>query len=361
MKWDKEFDEKQPAMFQISDLANVIATQQKTLWASVQSSVMSLGNARGIQEETRNAWAIIGKQVHGILPINAAFGGEIEQISETLQSLGRTQSSLVSGLQEAGKQMTGLAGTIQSAVKQINVWEDLAKRNKRITESYRHTWEELQKQYKITEQEALTILHRYKWFISPSMPIRFISQVVKIGKQAGNRIGAMNGLFVDYFAKDNFSRLEFMAEGWGKNELFAKRMKILRDCVQVMKRADRAYNSSNVVLTTLIAQIDGIQQLFMEQSGLTYKSNGKWTDEFGNVHYWKDWYRNITSNSELLELANTMLLDILFQSASRSKPLTVPFTFNRHKIMHGESTKYGRVTNVIRAFLVLDFLANISI
>lgn len=35
-------------------------------------------------------------------------------------------------------------------------------------------------------------------------------------------------------------------------------------------------------------------------------------------------------------------------------------TFNRHKIMHGEYLKYGRIDNTIRAFLILDFLATLS-
>jgi len=56
------------------------------------------------------------------------------------------------------------------------------------------------------------------------------------------------------------------------------------------------------------------------------------------------------------ELANEVFLNILFQGSQRGEPLKTPFTFNRHKIMHGEYVKYGRIDNTIRAFLILDFL-----
>jgi len=36
------------------------------------------------------------------------------------------------------------------------------------------------------------------------------------------------------------------------------------------------------------------------------------------------------------------------------------FQFSRHKIMHGEDLQFGTIDNVIRAFLLLDFLANLK-
>ena len=62
----------------------------------------------------------------------------------------------------------------------------------------------------------------------------------------------------------------------------------------------------------------------------------------------------------MLDLANEIFLNILFQIAYPGKPLKTPFTFNRHKIIHGEYLKYGRIDNTIRAFLILDFLATLS-
>lgn len=345
----------------MKDFANEIARQQRAIQDSFQQLTMPLNFARNMREEVSKNWLVVERQMDAIRPIKMALNNQIAQISEELKRVSQTGASIAAQMQEASKHMAGLAEVIQSFWKQGTIWDEWARQYKRITEGYRYTWKELQKRFKITERDAMTILLRYKWFVSPSMPISFISRVVEVGRQPGNRTGAMNKLYVDYFTRDDYSQLESMVDGWRMNKLFARRMKIIRDCIQVMKRADHAYNYSNVVLPTLIAQIDGIQQLFMEQNGLIYKSRGQWVDEDGNMHHWKDWYRNITCNSELMHLANKMLLDILFQHANRSEPLDVPFTFNRHKIMHGENLQYGRVANVIRAFLVLDFLATISV
>ena len=60
------------------------------------------------------------------------------------------------------------------------------------------------------------------------------------------------------------------------------------------------------------------------------------------------------------ELATDVMLNILFQGSQKGKPLKTPFNFNRHKIMHGEVTNYGKKTYLIRAFLILDFLAHLK-
>lgn len=66
--------------------------------------------------------------------------------------------------------------------------------------------------------------------------------------------------------------------------------------------------------------------------------------------------QNIMTES-MLELTNYIFFEVLFQSAYHDQPLGNPYTFSRHKIMHGEFLTYGRKDNVIRAFLILDFLA----
>jgi hypothetical protein len=118
-----------------------------------------------------------------------------------------------------------------------------------------------------------------------------------------------------------------------------------------MRNAKDKCNPSNFVIPTLIAQIDGIRIEFMDQNGLSF-----WTKD----KVWKRWFEGQTSNQELLDLANDIFLNILFQKSQPGKPLETPFTFSRHKIMHGEYLRYGRIDNTIRAFLILDFLATLS-
>lgn len=233
----------------------------------------------------------------------------------------------------------------------INFWQNWIEQNKWLFDSFRILWSKFQKQYKISEQEAIQILRKYKWIITPSLPLTFIYEVVKIGKKEGNQRKEINRLFIEYFSSKNFENLENLVNSWEIIEIFKPRMKIFRDCVAVMKNAKSKYNPSNIVLPTLIAQIDGIRIEFMNQNGLSFQTPNK---------VWKEWFKNLTSDQKLLDLANEIFLNILFQESHPGKPLKIPFMLNRHKIMHGEYIRYGKITHTIRAFLILDFLAIIS-
>lgn len=223
------------------------------------------------------------------------------------------------------------------------------------------TWEKFSKEYKIDIKKSIKILKKYKWFISPSMPTSFIYEAVQIGRKKGNQRGVMNKLFVEYFSKNNFKNLKNLVERWKNNNIFKPRMKILRDCISTLKSAKRSSNPSNLVIPTLIAQIDGIQAEFMRQSGLHYDIRKRgWINKSGKKINKRKWFIKQTLNSELLDIANDVFLNILFQKSNPGQPLTTPFTFNRHKILHGEYLIYGRIDNTIRAFLILDFLSSVS-
>jgi len=244
---------------------------------------------------------------------------------------------------------------------QINFWQNWLNTNKLIFNRYDDFWQNFQQQYKITEQEAIQILKKYKWFITPSLPFDFVYNVVKIGRKRGNQRKNVNKLFVDYFCLNNFENLENLVEEWDNISIFKPRIKIFNDCISILKNSKRKTNPSNLLLPTLIAQIDGIQAEFMELNGLSFDPKSrKWKDKDGNIVYHKQWFKAQTSNQEMLDLSNHIFLNILFQKAQRGEPLETPFTFSRHKIMHGEYVNYGRIDNTIRAFMILDFLATLT-
>ena len=247
-----------------------------------------------------------------------------------------------------------------SVLPLINFWQNWIDTNNFIFKRYDDFWRNFQKQYKITEQEAIQILKKYKWFITPSLPSYFVYNVVKIGRKRGNQRKNINKLFVDYFCSNDFENLENFLEEWGDISIFKPRMKIFKDCIYVLKSSKRKTNPSNLLLPTLIAQIDGIQAEFMELNGLAVNSKGRWEDKDGNQITPIKWFKTQTSNKDLLDSSNHIFLNILFQKAYRGEPLETPFTFSRHKIMHGEYLNYGRIDNTIRAFMILDFLATLT-
>ena len=279
--------------------------------------------------------------------------GVILNVMLSAEDFGRTNSSIPQKVQS-------LAAT----------WQSWISRHKGIFDAFA----EFANQYSEIKREAVLILKRYKWFLTPSFPIFFIVDIVDIGRRPGNQRHAINQLFIRYFTQNDCEKLDELVVEWGSNPLFAKRMKIIRDCVATLKNPIPGINPANLILPTLIAQIDGIQAGFMRQKGFVQRVSvvgqpGRvrrkvaWEDPQGNVVRWKSgWATSVKSNQYntfISDLANETFLDLLFQEAWPGIPLERPYTFSRHKIMHGESLKYGRLDNVIRAFMILDFLAHL--
>lgn len=243
--------------------------------------------------------------------------------------------------------------TIKESVKPLLAsLASIAEQIASTTQPFLEILRALEEEYEIAEAEAAEVLRRYKWFISPSMPASFVFKVVRQGRQEGNQRGAINQLFVEYFSANDYEELTRLVFDWETHNLFEKRMKIFRDCVSTLKYANGLYNPSNVVLPTLIAQIDGILTDYLRQQGVDRSKRNEWRG-------WKEQFELCTTDQYLPDLANWLILDILFQRAWPGEPLEVPFTFSRHKIMHGEYTRYGRIDNTIRAFLILDFLSQL--
>lgn len=217
----------------------------------------------------------------------------------------------------------------------------------------------------INERVATKLLSKYKLFLSPSVDIRLFQEMARIAEKKGNRKAEINQLLVRYFFGNNYRDLEKLIRSWGKNELFRPRIKILRDCLIALMATGKGYNPSNVVLPTLIAQIDGISQCYMEKKGYSYvvittKKHRRmgWVDINGTPAQWKEVYVSNTKEHKYLTAACEIFINVLFESSTRGSRSLI--TFNRHKIVHGEYTQYGRIDNVIRAFLVLDFLYHLT-
>jgi len=212
--------------------------------------------------------------------------------------------------------------------------------------------EDFSKRYNISEEKVVKILRKHKWFISPSLPISFIRIIIDISNNGRKAKTSINDLFYAYFSDNNWENLIVMLRRWGKTELFKKRLKILRDCIEILRyHKISKVNIVNVVLPTLIVQVDGILTDFLRLKNM--KPNVKY-------HEKKEYYKKVKSKSltvKLDEVAEEVLLEGLFQWSKPGEPLEKPFYFNRHKILHGELLKYGRKDYLIRALLILDLLS----
>lgn len=271
-------------------------------------------------------------------------------------SLGKKLDRFFSEFEKAREQAQLAATKFAKGLTRFATWVD--QNQEKISATFKALGKALE-QYNLSVQESSRVLRKYKWFISPSLPPHFIFQAVTIGRKKGNQRKAINAIFVTYFSQDDYYNLMAMVNTWSTNPLFPpRRIKIVKDCVSTLQNAKSGNNPSNVVLPTLIAQIDGTANAYKRSKGFkALASNQK-----GRHKEWVTWFITQTSSQflltpELVALSNYIFLDVLFQTAIPNQPLVRPFTFSRHKIMHGEFLTYGRMDNTIRAFLLLDFLA----
>jgi len=253
----------------------------------------------------------------------------------------------------------------------INSWYEWSKTSENLTRILTETitkWNYIEKESRISKIKAQEYLKRYHWFISPNMDYKIVIDIVNISESdSKDKLKQINHTFINYFLEDNCKQLEDLIEKWRENSLFDGRIKILQDCVNVIKICNgENINFSNLVVPTLIAQIEGIQTEFMKQQGLTVNRNkicdleGELKkDENNQDIQFDDFFRELTSHDEFFDAMNDIFLNVLFQRTQPGEDYKSSIHFSRHKILHGENKYYGKKVYTIRCFMILDFLSEL--
>jgi len=347
-------------------------------------SALTIGRKKHAEELARTLQPIIKSAQEAFSAFNNNYAPVIQQtiagesyIRESLQQLGNianqisdTQRQLTESiLKRVIEQYQSAAKTIVDSLSpQIDIWQRWAEQNKGIFHKFSEYWAEFQRRYNVAEQKAVKVLRKYKWFITPSFPETFMFEVIELDKKKGRHDKAVNRLFIEYFEAEDWRNLRKMVNDWKPNAILERRRKILTDCVNTVRVASKkGINEANAVLPTLITQIDGALTDYLNSKGL--KWDGDYDDRVdagtGKVKKIgrKTQFKKVNPQAlttPLDDLANDIFLNILFQRSYKGKPLATPFNFNRHKIIHGESVRYGRKDYLIRAFMVLDWLAHLD-
>lgn len=360
IKLGKAFIKKEDYFFKhFQDTGVFFQDFRKAIKIQYEKLIEKLGNTfEPIIKSTQERLASFQKNYASVIQPALGSSSYIQDIKRQLSFVARQfqerQLRITASLKPIIEQYSATARILTESIKpQIEIWQKWAELNKSVFEGIGKNWLDFQNRYQIAESKAVLVLQKYKWFISPNMPIDFIFKVVQLGQKKGRQDSAINKLFVDYFSQNNWRYLEAISKNWGKSPLFKKRLKIIHDCIEILKTADIKTNVANVVLPTLIAQIDGFLTDYLDSKNISFHTYAEKKSQFKE---------NSTKpiSPELNELANRTFLNILFQRSQKGEPLKTPFNFNRHKIMHGESTNYGRNGYLIRSFLIIDFLVSLK-
>lgn len=345
----------------ISQAMDAVDSARRTMGNLVESNMAAISQATAATDTARKMTNSV-VEPH-MLAISQTLS-DMDAISETIKNLDSIFNN------SAISQAAMILNAIQP---QISFWNDWLNNNRQIFKFYEDSnafWKNVRKHYNISKKKALTCIKKYNWFISPSMDPSIVYNIVSVCKSdSKSKWGDINHVFYDYFLEDNCEKLNLFVDNWSSNPIFEGRMKIIRDCVEIIKNHPKNVNFSNLVVPVLISQIDGIQMEFMNQRGLKvdkkkvvcdFEGNRK-KDEHGQNIKHRQYIRELTSNDEFLDAMNDVFLDVLFQHTERGEDHKTSIKFSRHKIMHGEHFTYGRKYNAIRCFMILDFFHGLSL
>ena len=345
----------------ISQAMDAVDSARRTMGNLVESNMAAISQATAATDTARKMTNSV-VEPH-MLAISQTLS-DMDAISETIKNLDSIFNN------SAISQAAMILNAIQP---QISFWNDWLNNNRQIFKFYEDSnafWKNVRKHYNISKKKALTCIKKYNWFISPSMDPSIVYNIVSVCKSdSKSKWGDINHVFYDYFLEDDCEKLNLFVDNWSSNPIFEVRMKIIRDCVEIIKNHPKNVNFSNLVVPVLISQIDGIQMEFMNQRGLKvdkkkvvcdFEGNRK-KDEHGQNIKHRQYIRELTSNDEFLDAMNDVFLDVLFQHTERGEDHKTSIKFSRHKIMHGEHFTYGRKYNAIRCFMILDFFHGLSL
>lgn len=220
-------------------------------------------------------------------------------------------------------------------------------------------------------ENACEILEKYGWLLPPSIDMRIVGLINNLENKPGFHLKEINGLILEYYQRGNFKEIELMINNWESNKLFKKRIRILKDCLKILQlsKGKDTFNSANVIIPTLIAQIDGVLTDYAISKGFNIKRYSEYK-VFRELEGYKENIIKKHKSSERFDsfvkldnLFKDMFLETLWGTAyPRQSPKTgyIHTRFNRHKIMHGEYVGYGSIYNVLRAFFLLDSISELK-
>lgn len=208
-------------------------------------------------------------------------------------------------------------------------------------------------------------LFQVGWILSPYLfknsKINYL-QIYRSNKI--KTIKSIDKIFINFFFSDNFFHLKYMINSWKTNTFFQRRMKLLSDSIKLIEnKKNKNLDSVNVasfIIPLLIAQIDGIINDFLVHNKYSFKK--------GKIYYNDQiiskadcMKKEIKAKTKLSNyFAFKLIEEVLFGKTYYKEDFKYTYKsynyFNRHKIMHGESLKYGTIKNLIRVYLVLDYL-----
>lgn len=183
----------------------------------------------------------------------------------------------------------------------------------------------------------------------------------------------------EYYSADGWRKLGLIVEKWAECKAIKHRYPILKDCFETLKLAqDKDINIANVIIPTLIAQIEGLKREILEIPSEEFKAQIQ--TQLGVSLVPANGKQSKKAKSDERELLQFLIAEHLSESCAftfyeiigelfkNSYDFTKEkengdnvINLNRHKIQHGDRIllDYGSEENLVRLFLYIDFMIKI--
>jgi len=194
-----------------------------------------------------------------------------------------------------------------------------------------------------------TLQSTHAWCLTPSFPPYVIFAMATTAREtSGLATGHAIYRFIrDWLRQNDWSNMRLMiSEMQSYRPITAVRHKVIRDAMAALKwHGKNGFNAANLAVPSLFAIIDGMLTEFAEAAGVE-----KWNDRK------RGGPKKLRAEFERVTYAfDTPALDLIFEVLFASS-IGVTRRLNRHKILHGEWLRYGRIEHLIRTILIVDFL-----
>lgn len=256
-------------------------------------------------------------------------------------------------------QMEELRGTLAPLVESMT--EQILKRIGSITEKLNEIGAEIEKQSRV----AGPALKEAGFWVPEHASQEFLEKLFLIAANESRPAEHIRQLFVAEYHADNFALLRDIAESWFGNNYFDGRQSVIKAAFDAHTRKE--YELS---IPALLPVIEGI---LVGIAGPSYRRPYNqplqhYANEIIGQRY--DVFFSELSKNAILEfvtgisfygnIKRELFYPDLYDNWLRSTGLDPLQCLNRHAILHGVQKEYAGPENSLRAFLLLDVLAEIA-
>jgi hypothetical protein len=205
------------------------------------------------------------------------------------------------------------------------------------------------------QRKYAEIAIRLKWFAPDNLPHTVVGYFVEVSEREENEALIIQHLFLRHFRENHWEELRKFVDRWrGMDVLPRAHWNTMRDSARLM--VNHGVNRCNAAAVVIPAIIPVLDYLLITFARVDLQLPEHVVKQSRDVEIRKALETLDPSVAAFDEPARALAFDVLFERAYSGQTPRLSETFNRHKIVHGESLRHGTAANALRAFFLVDFL-----